>query len=273
MPSPVMRVAGCAGAVLLLPMIVRWATVSATSRPDSSGQASHVADPPWSAPPEYSVENWDAALGNHRAVLRFAPQTSSDKQASKMAGSFAYARLAWRLPGLHMEDHQLYLFTHEGVRVRNLLRISVSSEFAEILFEPVESVHATQVYYLYYLPYQRQACVTGPASSCPSPYVPYHDTSVRRWRQEARLLLQAVNWQAQVQQGALVGIQSRTERDSFYPMEVAATAAETARLVALQRPLLLWAEVRHPWAVAAWAQQSRLEAKGSQSHARAHIAL
>ena len=42
----------------------------------------------------------------------------------------------------------------------------------------------------------------------------------------------------------VTAFEARTQRDSFYPMEVSSTAAERARLAALHRPLLLWSERR-----------------------------
>jgi hypothetical protein len=150
-------------------------------------------------------------------------------------------------------------------------------------------------YVLYYLPYQGSACQTGPADSCPTPYLARTETASEGWRRRAirRLRMAAVaagwggktkvsnrtrsesGWRrdaaaiaiaaaagslpaipaaaaaAAAQTGEspsaavvpatatpsglvplarVLGFEARTIRDSFYPMEVSATAAERAWL-------------------------------------------
>lgn len=91
------------------------------------------------------------------------------------------------------------------------------------------------------------------------------------WGQRALELAAIADWQDRTPRATLIGIHARTLRDSFYPMEVAATEAELAGIHSLGRPLLVWPEDRErpirmshtlplPWIVegAAAANQSTL---------------
>ena len=111
---------------------------------------------------------------------------------------------------------------------------------------------------LYYLPFDDGPCATGPASSCTSYYAGTSGSgghgrlpSSAQHRQRARAVLGQADWRAAVSSATVVGFEARTARDSFHPMEVAATAVEMravrAHCASRGRRLLVWAEDRtHP---------------------------
>ena len=112
---------------------------------------------------------------------------------------------------------------------------------------PPAAASGPRLFSLYYLPYDDRPCVTGPASSCTSRYAPPPGAAVG-FRQRARAALQRAGWRERVRRAAVTRFEARTPRDSFAPMEVAATAAETAAVRAhcaqRGRRLLVWAEPR-----------------------------
>ena len=60
------------------------------------------------------------------------------------------------------------------------------------------------------------------------------------------LLARGSSWRDGLPQAAVLGFEARSERDSFWPMEVAASAAELARVRAWGRPLLVQPEGPKP---------------------------
>ena len=112
---------------------------------------------------------------------------------------------------------------------------------------PPAAAAGPRLFSLYYLPYDDRPCVTGPASSCTSRYAPPPGAAVG-FRQRARATLQRAGWRERVRRATVTRFEARTPRDSFAPMEVAATAAETAAVRAhcaqRGRRLLVWAEPR-----------------------------
>lgn len=189
--------------------------------------------------PRYALAHWmPANRGNHRALLHLRDAGGAD---------VARAHLTWRLPGLPMQQRQLVLHaadpeTREELgRVRNVLVLSISSEAAEIVFEP-RAGHST--YLLYYLPYDARRCETGPAASCPMPYLNRRETANGEWRRRALAVTRKEGWRLRAPVASVIAYEARTARDSFFPMEVAATADEASALAKLRRPLLVWPEDR-----------------------------
>ena len=81
------------------------------------------------------------------------------------------------------------------------------------------------------------------------------------WGRKAVALAATSGWRERTPRATLVAMHARSERDSFFPMEVAATAAEVAEVRTWGRPLLVWPEDRRrpirmthtlplPWIVA-----------------------
>ena len=136
-------------------------------------------------------------------------------------------------------------------------------------------------YLLYYLPFDDRPCVTGPATSCTSHYDECASGgscgggggAARQFQRRAERLVGVTvgdggdggdgggkarapkaGWrESAAAKGTLrvaraVAFEARTQRDSFAPMEVAASAAEAAgvraRCAALRRAMVVWAEDR-----------------------------
>jgi hypothetical protein len=153
-------------------------------------------------------EDWDTSTrGNHRAVLRV------DRPAE-----VAHAVIPWRRRDPRPEQVRVLVFAEAtGVRLANVTRGAISRERGEIWFEP--SAGAGR-YFVYYLPFQ----ATG--------------TNYPRVTYLAPDAAPAASWIARladrrgVVEASVEEIQAIDEFNSFFPMEVIATAAEAARLVA-----------------------------------------
>ena len=144
---------------------------------------------------------WYEGMGNHRAVIEV-------KEAAKAVE----LQLEWRR-GDQAELQKRFLVIHaeSGDTIANVQKIQVNNERCDILFGPVSK---TGTYYFYYLPYlvQREngSYWRGYLTDQPADSL---------W---VSSLAQTKSYpQAEVKR-----IESRTAFDSFYPMEVIATAQE-----------------------------------------------
>ena len=118
----------------------------------------------------YSVKPWqDAGMGSHRAELRL--------RATGGYGAFAWAHVEWRLPGIAVDARMLRLHAAAGgdgsgeeeEREELPLHVtSIDSESVTLLFEP--PARPVPRLHLYYLPFVRTACETGPSRACSTPY-------------------------------------------------------------------------------------------------------
>jgi len=163
-------------------------------QPSSQGSVSAVR--PASLPEEsglglYSVVPWtddcrgdacrQSSLGNHRISLKVRGRLGE--------GTFAWAHVVWRLPGLgfsaNLWSQLLRMRSPSGDTIK-LHVLSVNDETISFLFEPLscddsqpdevvvgqpasERAEETCSYFLYYLPYI-PTCETGPSRACPTPY-------------------------------------------------------------------------------------------------------
>ncbi|KAL1519122.1 hypothetical protein AB1Y20_003386 [Prymnesium parvum] len=97
------------------------------------------------------------------------------------------------------------------------------------------------------------------------------------WARKAAAIAATEGWRGVTPRASVAALQARTARDSFYPMEVAASGAETAAIGALGRALLLFPEGREQpirmmdrlplrWVVAgpARANQSRFKGEAAR---------
>jgi len=165
----------------------------------------------------YGVGKWDAdSYGNHRAVVRVGS-----------ASDAAWAHLPWRRRDQNPEKKEvLVVDAKTGNRVRNVVRVTVNREYGDFVFEPVSGPGE---YDFYYLPY------TGTIHS-PYPRITYltpEQTASPDWLARNNLLYPG-NVSAErnrFQLAEVVEFQSVDEFNSFYPMEVIATRAETAHLL------------------------------------------
>ncbi|WP_176014962.1 glycoside hydrolase domain-containing protein [Victivallis sp. Marseille-Q1083] len=159
------------------------------------------------APPVYEVADWpESGFGNHRAKLEV------DDDAAQAA--VVEADIQWRRRDADAADKALLLYAEDGTAVTDLLTLACSDERGVIRFRPAAGAG---IYYLYYLPYTRLGLCAS------EEYYPPRDTARPHWKQIAAAA-------SNPPQARLLALQARHEFNNFYPMEVAATRAETAAL-------------------------------------------
>ncbi|MCD6350592.1 MAG: carbohydrate-binding family 9-like protein [Armatimonadetes bacterium] len=180
----------------------------------------------------YGLASWpEQGRGNHRAVLRVSQKADAVR-----------AHIEWRRRDLHPEakDVRIYDAT-TGERVLNVVRVSITQEAGDLVFQPPT---VPGEYYVYYLPYN-----PGRGNfDDPGSYFTPEDTADAEWVERNRLTpqdLAAGTWQ-QLPQAELVAIQARDEFNRRDPMEVIATSAETQALLSAHsgRTYLLFPEDR-----------------------------
>ncbi|GAO42153.1 glycoside hydrolase domain-containing protein [Flavihumibacter petaseus] len=188
------------------------------------------------------------SLGNHRAVITV-----------KQSGKYARVSIPWRRADENPENKRLILQDGKtGNKILNLQTLSISAEKAEIVFEPVSG---TGTYYLYYLPYKNE----GRANYPKGVYLKPENTASTDWASGTSAVKTA--------NASVSAFQSIDAFNSFYPMEVAATAKETASLIAKapRKDFLLFTEDRiYPIRMTdklpyRWTKQQKLQFSGKAS--------
>lgn len=147
------------------------------------------------------------SLGNHRAIVHF-----TGKQGP------ARVIIPWRRPDPFPENKRIIVQdARTSKKISNVTTLLINNEKGDIIFEPVSG---TGTYYIYYLPYKNE----GRANYPKGVYLAPENTATSSWLQSIKntLLVNANTTE----------IQSINSFNSFYPMEVCATAAETKSLVA-----------------------------------------
>lgn len=152
--------------------------------------------------------SWNAdSLGNHRAVISFAGE-----------GNIAKTLIPWRRRD---KDPQAKRIIIQDAKTKQLILNfktgSINNESGEIYFEPVSGKGA---YYVYYMPYKNEGRSNYPKGVYLSPLHTADDA-----------------WESKIRTGMPVNttvteIQAVDDFNSFYPMEVIATAKETAAIIA-----------------------------------------
>ena len=179
---------------------------------------------------DYGLGQWNSEkYGNHRVVLRVEKKSPA-----------VYAFVPWRRRDYQPEKKKLILVDGStGKEIKNFIRLSISREKGEILFEP-QTVPGD--YYLYYLP----NVMTGRSNYPTVVYPPPDEKPSPKWLQkiglesEAGLDLARLSYPASFMASArgfpaaeVAGIQSIDELNSFYPLEVIATKEEVNQLLKL----------------------------------------
>jgi len=181
----------------------------------------------------YGVGNWPAesGLGNHRAIIRVEAKADAVR-----------VRIPWRRRDFDPEKKNVIVIdAATGRRITNVLAAGINREFGDIVFQPGT---APGDYYAYYLPYQstgRSNYPTvkyDPPSYAPDPVWLEHIGISAEKAPDA--ILNALP------QAKVIEIQSIDAWNSFYPMEVTASADETRALLAENPglPYLLFPEDR-----------------------------
>jgi hypothetical protein len=147
-------------------------------------------------------------LGNHRAVLQFTGNETVAK-----------AIIDWRRRDQNPEQKRIIVQDAKtGKDILNVKSENINRESGTVLFEPVSG---KGTYYVYYLPYIDE----GPKVYYPKGvYVKPENTADATWLSKVKTDLKA--------NCSVSEIQSINAFNSFYPMEVIATATETQNLIA-----------------------------------------
>lgn len=147
------------------------------------------------------------SLGNHRAVVQFTGK-----------GSVAKAIIGWRRRDTNPDQKRILVQDAKtGKKILNVKTTDINRESGTVFFEPVSG---NGTYYVYYMPYVYE----GPKSNYPKGvYQNPENTAAAQW-----LTRIPANTSANC---VVKEIQSINAFNSFYPMEVIATAAETKTLV------------------------------------------
>lgn len=144
------------------------------------------------------------SLGNHRAIVSFNGQ-----------GKTVMAHIEWRRRDEHPELKRIIVQDAKtGVRIQNVRLVTINREYGDIYFETTSGAGK---YYVYYLPYRNEGRSNYPKGI----YLRPDTTADQGWAE--RLPVFKPN-------AVCSEIQSIDAFNSFYPMEVIATAKETATL-------------------------------------------
>lgn len=172
-----------------------------------------LASPLAAQAPVYRIGNWAAdSFGNHRAVV------SVDRAAPAV-----WIDLPWRRPDEHPERKGIWVVdARTGHRVMNVARGAITRERGAIAFEPTSGPGE---YYVYYLRYAGSVTSNYPKLTYPGP----DSTASPEWyAQYGRRAQQG----GKLPSARLLAFEAADTLDSFYPMQVIATAEESARVLA-----------------------------------------
>ncbi len=184
----------------------------------------------------YGVGDWDAeAFGNHRVVI----------EVTAGAGEVVAVEIPWRRRDREPEKKNLILVdAATGERIQDIFPVELSRERGRFIFRPVTTPGA---YYLYYLKWVSEGSKNYPKVHYPGPDF----TADKQWIKKYKLdSADAANkrW-IRFTRASVREIQSIDSFNSFYPMEVIATAEETKILKdshAGERYLLFPEDRRYP---------------------------
>lgn len=174
---------------------------------------------------------WDIHLGHHRARIRVAQPADAVRVS-----------LPWRRRDNDADRKNIIVVdAATGQRIRNVVRVEIDREHGDLVFQPKT---APGEYHVYYLPYAVQRNYGGYRGN----YLPVENTADTEWMKKHDLTPAALGrggWRG-LPEAAVVEFQSRTEFDSFFPMEVVATKREVAAFLAAHQsePFLLFPEDR-----------------------------
>ena len=162
------------------------------------------------------------SLGNHRAVVQFTGN-----------GNIAKAIINWRRRDTDPEQKRIIVQDAKtGNKILNVKTTGINREEGTVFFEPVSG---KGTYYIYYMPYVNEGASNYPKGVYRKP----ENTATAQWLTG----IDAGNVQANY---IIKEIQSINAFNSFYPMEVIATAAETKNIVDKNsdKPFLIFPEAR-----------------------------
>ncbi len=161
--------------------------------------------------PEYSTPKspWSETLGNHRAVL----EVTEPSDAVEL-------NIVWRRHDLNPEEKKFIIIHESGDTIKNIHRILVDNERCQLNFGPVEKPGK---YFFYYLPYVVQ-----------EEYGFYNKGYLKPESEPEKSWLNKVET-SKLPDAKLLEFQSRSEFDSFYPMEIIALKSEKDSLLKIHK--------------------------------------
>lgn len=145
------------------------------------------------------------SLGNHRAVVQFTG-----------SGTVAKLHIPWRRCDANPQEKRIIVTDAQNRRIRNVQTLDINREYGDLYFEPVTG---KGTYYVYYMPYKNEGRSNYPKGV----YLKPDTTASAQW------ISQLAGTAATA--AAVKEIQSIDAFNSFYPMEVIATKAETEKLL------------------------------------------
>ncbi|MHA1794184.1 MAG: glycoside hydrolase domain-containing protein [Promethearchaeota archaeon] len=164
------------------------------------------------APVPHSVpkDKWPERLGNHRVVLKV--------DLIRKPKSNVIAKIPWRRRDSRPWMKKIFIQdASTGKFIKKIRRILINREKGIISFKP-ETIPGT--YYLYYLPYK-------PQKNCGFYNKGYIIEKTPYFGALARIFIKT----SKMTEAKVVEFQSRTEHDSFYPMEIPATKKEVKMML------------------------------------------
>jgi hypothetical protein len=166
----------------------------------------------------YGYGSWDSdSLGNHRVVLRVTGKAAAVR-----------AIIPWRRRDVHPEQKNVIVIdAATGKRIVNTHWARIDREIGELVFEPQT---APGEYYVYYLLYKHKGSRNYPKGI----YQPMEQTADEGWIRNAGLdkPSEITARLKSLPRADVVQFQSIDAFNSFFPMEVIATAAEVEALLA-----------------------------------------
>lgn len=163
---------------------------------------------------------WDAkALGNHRAVVRVENGTGAVR-----------VHIPWFRRDVRPEEKAVLVVDgRTGQRISNVIRLQISGEAGDLVFEPVSGAGE---YYVYYLPFETRGSKSYPQVT----YLPAAETAAPEWLSRHHLMDRSFRgaWR-KLPSAKLVQLQSIDGFNSFYPMDIAAPPGETAKMLGKHR--------------------------------------
>ncbi|KAF2335151.1 hypothetical protein FND99_07350 [Flavobacterium daemonense] len=151
-------------------------------------------------------DSWNPnQFGNHRAVIAFSG-----------SGNIAKTTIEWRRRDQNPELKKIIVQDASGKEIQNVKTENINRENGTIFFEPISG---KGTYYVYYMPYVDEGTANYPKGIYQKP----ENKADAQWLSKIK---------TNIKDNASVSeIQSVNAFNSFYPMEVIATAAETSALV------------------------------------------
>ena len=202
---------------------------------------------------KYTVYDWGKVLeglGYHRAIVRVSENASNVPAAAEAAkypgelgqratnAAAVWAHIPWRRRDANPEQKAIFIHdSNTGKRVENFEIARLNQECLDVVFEPPTIPGEYEIYYLPYFERYNRPNYWMTTEQYVKPYSLCDENWLSRvsWRagnpEAVTPKIADGNWQ-RLPRAELVEMQSRTEFDSFYPMEVPATKEEVAEIVA-----------------------------------------